>query len=137
MLLAACVIPADRHAPQSLVRITPPEWSRDAVIYQINLRQFTADGTLRAAELELPRLKALGVDILWLMPIHPIGERNRKGTLGSPYAVRDYRAVNPEFGSFEDFKRFVDRAHELGLRVILDWVANHSAWDNPLVSQHP
>ncbi|NCW22128.1 MAG: alpha-amlyase, partial [Gammaproteobacteria bacterium] len=108
-----------------------------AVIYQINLRQFTADGTLRAAELELPRLKALGVDILWLMPIHPIGERNRKGTLGSPYAVRDYRAVNPEFGSFEDFKRFVDRAHELGLRVILDWVANHSAWDNPLVSQHP
>ena len=137
MLLAACVILADRHAPQSLVRITPPAWSRDAVIYQINLRQFTADGTLRAAELELPRLKALGVDILWLMPIHPIGERNRKGTLGSPYAVRDYRAVNPEFGSFEDFKRFVDRAHELGLRVILDWVANHSAWDNPLVSQHP
>ncbi|MFM7433315.1 MAG: alpha-amylase family glycosyl hydrolase [Gammaproteobacteria bacterium] len=137
LLIAACAPPADRHAPQSLVRITPPEWSRDAVIYQINLRQFTPDGTLRAAEAELPRLKALGVDILWLMPIHPIGERNRKGALGSPYAVRDYRAVNPEFGNFEDFKRFVDHAHELGLRVILDWVANHSAWDNPLVSQHP
>jgi glycosidase len=128
---------AARHEPRALVRIAAPEWTRDAVIYQINLRQFTPAGTLRAAEGELPRLKELGVDILWLMPIHPIGERNRKGTLGSPYAVRDYRKVNPEFGDFADLKRFVDRAHSLGLRVILDWVANHSAWDNPLVAQHP
>jgi len=125
------------HQPQTLVKVKSPEWTRDAVIYQINLRQFTAEGTLTAAERQLPRLKELGVDILWLMPIHPIGEKNRKGSLGSPYAVRDYRTVNPEFGTFEDFKRFVDRAHALGLRVILDWVANHSAWDNPLVAQHP
>ena len=128
---------ADPYAPQREMRVTPPAWSRDATIYQVNLRQFTPEGTLRAAEAQLPRLKDLGVDILWLMPIHPIGEKNRKGTLGSPYAVRDYRAVNPEFGSFADLKRFVDRAHALGLKVILDWVANHSAWDNPLVTTHP
>ena len=71
------------------------------------------------------------------MPIHPIGEKNRKGGLGSPYSVRDYLAVNPEFGTFDDLKRFVARAHELGLKVILDWVANHTAWDNLLVKQHP
>lgn len=128
---------AARHEPETLVKITPPEWSRDAVIYQINIRQFTNEGTLIAAEAKLARLKELGVDILWLMPIHPIGEKNRKGSLGSPYAVRDYRAVNPEFGTFVDLKRFVDRAHALGMRVILDWVANHSAWDNPLVTQYP
>ena len=126
-----------RHTPETLVKITPPDWARDAVIYQINIRQFTSEGTLVAAEAQLPRLKELGVDILWLMPIHPIGEKNRKGTLGSPYAVRDYRAVNPEFGTIDDLKRFVARAQALGMRVILDWVANHSAWDNPLVTQHP
>ncbi|MFM8586527.1 MAG: alpha-amylase family glycosyl hydrolase [Gammaproteobacteria bacterium] len=126
-----------RHTPETLVKITPPDWTRDAVIYQVNIRQFTSEGTLVAAEAQLPRLKELGVDILWLMPIHPIGEKNRKGTLGSPYAVRDYRAVNPEFGTIDDLKRFVARAQALGMRVILDWVANHSAWDNPLVTQHP
>lgn len=125
------------YQPKPLVSIRAPEWTRDAVIYQINLRQFTPAGTLQAATAELPRLKALGVDILWLMPIHPIGEKNRKGSLGSPYSVKDYRAVNPEFGSMADLKQFVATAHELGLRVILDWVANHSAWDNPLVTQHP
>ena len=126
-----------RHTPETLVKISPPEWARDAVIYQVNIRQFTPEGTFIAAEAQLPRLKELGVDILWLMPIHPIGEKNRKGTLGSPYAVRDYRAVNPEFGTIDDLKRFVARAQALGMRVILDWVANHSAWDNPLVTQHP
>ena len=79
----------------------------------------------------------MGVTILWLMPIHPIGEKNRKGTLGSPYAVRDYLDVNPEFGSKEDLKRFIKTAHTLGMYVILDWVANHSAWDNHLVDEHP
>ena len=124
--------------PSGAVRRLPhPDWARDAVLYELNLRQFTPEGTLRAAQAQLPRLKALGVDVVWLMPIHPIGEKNRKGRLGSPYAVRDYRAVNPEFGTFEDLRHFVDRAHELGLRVILDWVANHTAWDNPLVTQHP
>jgi glycosidase len=126
-----------RYRPAPYVRLQHPEWSKSATLYQINLRQFTPEGTLAAAEQQLPRVKALGADILWLMPIHPIGARNRKGSLGSPYSVRDYRAVNPEFGTFDDLKRFVARAHDLGMHVILDWVANHSAWDNPLVAQHP
>lgn len=130
-------IPADRYAPVDLSGVRHPEWSRDAVIYQINTRQFTPEGTFRSAERELPRLQRMGVDILWLMPIHPIGAKNRKGTLGSPYSVRDYRAVNPEFGTMADFKSFVRAAHAQGMRVIIDWVANHSAWDNPLVVQHP
>ncbi len=127
----------DPHVPRDYVRIEHPEWSRNAVIYELNTRQFTEEGTFRAAEAQLPRLKELGIDIVWLMPIHPIGEKNRKGTLGSPYSVRDYFGVNPEFGTLEDLRSFVDRAHELGLYVILDWVANHTAWDNPLVEQHP
>ena len=90
---------ADPYAPQSFEGIKHPAWSQKAVIYQINTRQFTSEGTLNAAARELPRLKSLGVDILWLMPIHPIGEKNRKGTLGSPYSIRDYRAVNPDLGT--------------------------------------
>ncbi len=135
--LAQGQVPPDPYAPRSLDGVKHPDWSRSAVIYQINTRQFTPEGTFRAAERELPRLKALGVEILWLMPVHPIGEKNRKGTLGSPYAVKDYRAVNPEFGTLEDVKSFVDAAHRHGMHVILDWVANHSAWDNPLVTAHP
>ncbi|NTU64488.1 MAG: alpha-amylase [Chloroflexi bacterium] len=127
----------DRYQPAAYVKITHPAWSKNATIYQINTRQFTSEGTFRAAEKELPRLKELGVDILWLMPIHPIGLKNRKGTWGSPYAVRDYYGVNPEFGTLDDLKHFVSSAHDLGLYVILDWVANHTAWDNPLVTEHP
>lgn len=128
---------APATAVEPYIQLTNPAWSRDAVIYQINTRQFTSEGTFRAAMRELPRLKALGVDILWLMPIHPIGVENRKGTLGSPYSVRDYYEVNPEFGTKEDFRAFVDAAHAQGFHVILDWVANHTAWDNPLRTQHP
>jgi glycosidase len=127
----------DRYQPQPYVKLRSPEWSKNAVLYQINTRQFTPEGTFRAAERELPRLKTLGVDVLWLMPVHPIGEKHRKGTLGSPYAVRDYYGVNPEFGTLEDLKHFVDAAHAQGMYVILDWVANHTAWDNPLLQQHP
>ncbi len=125
------------YAPQPYVQIQHPDWSKDAIIYQINTRQFTPEGTFNAARAELPRLKALGVDILWLMPVHPIGEVNRKGGLGSPYSVQDYYGVNPEFGTKQDMKTFIDEAHNLGFKVILDWVANHSAWDNPLVVAHP
>ena len=132
----AAEVPA-RYQPQPYVKLTHPEWTKDAVIYQINTRQFTPEGTFKAAQQQLPRLKALGADILWLMPIHPIGAKNRKGSLGSPYAVRDYMAVNPEFGTLDDLRAFVQEAHRLGMRVILDWVANHSAWDNPLHAEHP
>lgn len=122
---------------QSKVTVEHPEWSRDAVLYQINTRHFTEEGTFKAAQEQLPRLKELGVDILWLMPIHPIGEENRKGTLGSPYSVQDYYAVNPEFGTEEEFRAFVDAAHAQGFKVILDLVANHTAWDNALAKEHP
>ena len=128
---------ADPYAPRDLVTLTNPDWAKDAVIYQLNTRQFTPEGTFNAAREQLPRLKALGVDIIWLMPIHPIGELNRKGTLGSPYAVRDYFGVNPEFGTKAELKAFVDAAHAEGMHVILDWVANHTAWDNPLTTDHP
>lgn len=141
-LLAFLFAPAaslaqSRYAPRDLSGVKHPEWSRTAAIYQLNTRQFTPEGTFRAAQKQLPRIKALGADIVWLMPIHPIGQKNRKGTLGSPYSVRDYRAVNPELGTMAEFKSFVRAAHAQGLRVILDWVANHSAWDNPLVAKHP
>ena len=128
---------ANPYTPRPAVELTHPEWSRSATIYQINQRHLTPEGTFRAAEAHLPRIRDLGIDIVWLMPVHPIGELNRKGVLGSPYAVQDYLGVNPEFGTLEDLRHFVDTAHGLGLRVILDWVANHTAWDNPLVEEHP
>ena len=128
---------SDPYQPIPDVRISHPEWTKSATIYQINTRQFTGAGTFRAAEEHLPRLKTLGVDILWLMPIHEIGKKNRKGSLGSPYSVKDYYSVNPEFGNLEDLRHFVTRAHELGMHVIIDWVANHTAWDCNLVEEHP
>ncbi|MCK0127594.1 alpha-amylase family glycosyl hydrolase [Erythrobacter sp. F6033] len=129
--------PGVSYEPQSYAEFENAEWTRDAVIYQMNARQFTAEGTFAAAQKHLPRLAEMGVDVVWLMPIHPIGEEKRKGTMGSPYSVLDYRAVNPDLGTEEEFRAFVDAAHELGLKVILDWVANHSAWDSPLVTDHP
>ncbi|MEG3125452.1 alpha-amylase family glycosyl hydrolase [Sphingomonas sp. GB1N7] len=125
------------YAPRPYTTVQNAPWMKDAVIYQLNTRQFSKEGTFRAAQTQLPRLKKLGVDVIWLMPIHPIGAKNRKGTLGSPYSVRDYMAVNPEFGTKADLKAFVDAAHAQGLHVILDWVANHTAWDNAWVTQHP
>jgi glycosidase len=136
-LAAAPALAQPDYTPRDVVQVRSAEWTRDAVLYQINTRQFTPEGTFAAAQKQLPRLAAMGVDIIWLMPIHPIGVENRKGTLGSPYAVRDYRAVNPEFGTEADFRAFVEEAHRLGLKVILDWVANHSAYDNPLTASHP
>ena len=132
---AAAALPQDQ--PKPYVQFQHADWTRNATLYQINTRQFTKEGTFRAATAQLPRLKELGVGILWLMPIHPIGEVKRKGSLGSPYAVRDFRAVNPELGTLEDFKGFVERAHALGMRVIIDWVGNHTSWDNLLMTQHP
>ncbi|MGB5980850.1 MAG: alpha-amylase family glycosyl hydrolase [Nonlabens sp.] len=125
------------HEPHDYVKIKHPEWSKNAAIYQLNTRQFTEEGTFAAAQKELPRLKELGVDIIWLMPIHEIGEKNRKGSLGSPYSIKDYYSVNPEFGTLEDLKNFVDAAHANDQYVILDWVANHTAWDNQLAIDHP
>lgn len=130
--------PSDaRYAPKEYVELTHPEWSKNATIYEVNVRQFTPEGTFKAFETHLPRLKAMGIDIIWLMPINPIGVVNRKGSLGSEYSVKDYLAINPEYGSKEDFKALVKKIHGMGMHVIVDWVANHSAWDNPLATEHP
>ncbi|MDP1579224.1 MAG: alpha-amylase family glycosyl hydrolase, partial [Candidatus Didemnitutus sp.] len=114
-----------------------PDWVRNGTIYEINVRQYSAAGTFDAVTADLPRLRDLGVDILWFMPIHPIGAVNRKGTLGSYYAVQDYFAVNPEFGTDDDFRALVQAAHAQGFRVVLDWVGNHTAWDNPIATSNP
>ena len=108
-----------------------------SVVYEMNVRQYTPEGTFAAAQQQLPRLAELGVDILWLMPIYPIGEEGRKGTLGSYYAVRNYCDVNPEFGTLEDFDNFLAEAHRLGLRVVIDWVANHTSPDAVWVTGQP
>lgn len=126
-----------RYEPKEYVELKHPEWSKNATIYEVNVRQFTPEGTFRALESHLPRLKKMGIDIIWLMPINPIGIEKRKGTLGSEYSVKDYYGINPEYGNKKDFKHLVDKIHSMGMHVILDWVANHSSWDNQLVKDHP
>lgn len=123
--------------PCEYVKITHPEWSKNATIYQVNIRNFTKDGTFSSFGTHLDRIKNLGVDIIWLMPIHPIGVEGRKGTLGSGYSVRDYFAINNEFGTHEDFRHLIREIHNRGMFVILDWVANHSARDNTLTKSNP
>lgn len=129
-----CVAP--RHNFR-LMMYKNPEWSYSAVLYELNVRQFTPEGTFVAAIERLPFLRSLGVDAIWLMPIYPIGLEGRKGTLGSYYSIRDYKAVNEEFGSAEDFRAFVSAAHALGMKVILDWVANHTARDARWITERP
>ena len=119
---------------------TQKEWYAQSNIYEVNLRQYTPEGTFKSFEKELPRLRKMGVEIIWFMPITPIGLKGRKMTeqdLGSYYSVRDYKNVNPEFGSLNEFKQLVQRMHYYGFKVIIDWVANHSAIDNPWTVQHP
>ena len=114
-----------------------PEWSYGAVLYEMNVRQLTPEGTLRAAAARLEFLRDLGVDAVWLMPVYPIGEKNRKGTLGSYYSIRDYCAVNPELGTMDDFDDFVAEAHRLGMKVLMDWVANHTSRDARWIAGKP
>jgi cyclomaltodextrinase / maltogenic alpha-amylase / neopullulanase len=112
------------------------EWVRDGVIYQIFPRNFSSAGNFNAITTQLDRLKDLGVTILWLMPIHPLGQEKKKGSIGSPYAVRDYYAINPDYGTTDDLKRLVTEAHKRRLKVIIDIVANHTSWDSVLM-KHP
>ena len=117
-----------------------PEWASKAILYECNTRQFSEAGNLTGVSKQLQRIKDLGVDVLWLMPIHPIGVLNRKekpSDLGSPYSVRDYYAVNPDFGTLDDLKALVVKAHGLGLKVIMDWVPNHTAWDAIWMETYP
>ena len=112
-------------------------WSLQSNIYEVNIRQYTPEGTFRAFGRHLLRLREMGVDILWFMPITPISVRGRLGTLGSYYACSDYQDTNPEFGSVEDFKWLVQEAHKLGFKVLIDWVANHTGWDHVWTLRHP
>lgn len=130
---ATFALPAMSRTPTDMPHLP---WTRQAVLYQVNVRQFSPEGSLQAVQAQLPRLKALGVDILWLMPLQPIGRRHRKGTLGSYYSISDYTAVNPEFGTLADARALVAAAHAQGFKVILDWVANHTAWDHPWATAH-
>ena len=118
-------------------RFKPVEWSHSTNIYEVNLRQYTVEGTFNAFANYLPSLKEMGVKTLWFMPITPIAQKNKKGSMGSYYACSDYISINPEFGSMDDFKNLVKQAHEMGFKVILDWVANHTGWDHSWTKEHP
>jgi len=118
-------------------RFSPIAWSLNSNIYEVNVRQYTPEGTFNAFAQHLPRLKDMGVEILWFMPVTPISKEKRQGTLGSYYACADYKAINPEFGSLTDFKSLIKKAHELGQKVIIDWVANHTGWDHIWTKTNP
>jgi glycosidase len=141
--LESCKAPDQQKTEDTLYKVGMTtrakhvDWLKNAVIYEVNVRQYTLEGTFAAFIPHIQRLKNMGVDVLWFMPISPIGEKNRKGKLGSYYSVKDYTAINPEFGNLEDFKKVVAEAHKLGMKVIIDWVANHTAWDSKWISEHP
>jgi glycosidase len=134
LLTTSCKQKVEQSEP---FKVEHASWVPSATIYEVNVRQYTPEGTFKAFEAHLPRLKELGVDVLWFMPIHPIGMVNRKGSLGSYYSVKDYYGVNPEFGTLDDFKSVVAKAHELGMKVIIDVVANHTSHDAVLITEHP
>ncbi|HXG00692.1 MAG TPA: alpha-amylase family glycosyl hydrolase [Bacteroidota bacterium] len=113
------------------------DWVKDACIYSVYLRSFSKEGTFAGLERRVEELKQMGVTVLWLLPIHPIGKKHRKGRLGSPYSVQDYYAVNPEFGTLADFKRLLATVHKHGMKLIIDLVANHTSWDSKLIQEHP
>ena len=113
------------------------EWFDTAIIYEVNVRQFTEEGTFKAFSEHLERLQKLGVNTLWFMPVYPISELNKKGTLGSYYSIRDYKSINSEFGTLDEFKELVNAAHNMGFHVIIDWVANHTGWDHTWITEHP
>ncbi len=124
-------------AGQVTTSVKHPAWSYNQSIYEVNIRQFSKEGTFKGVQKEIPRLKKMGVGIVWLMPIHPIGVKNRKGTLGSYYSVKDYLAVDPAYGTIDDLKSLVKTVHKNGMHLIIDWVANHTSWDNKLTVDHP
>ncbi|MBC7884966.1 MAG: alpha-amylase [Saprospiraceae bacterium] len=114
-----------------------PEWAKSVNIYEVNIRQYTDEGTFNAFRKHLPRLKEMGVDMLWFMPVYPISDTKKKGTLGSYYAVSDFRNTNRKFGTPEEFKLIIQDAHKLGMKIILDWVPNHTGWDHVWIKDHP
>ena len=116
---------------------TPVDWAHHTNIYEVNIRQYTNEGTLHAFAAHVPRLRDMGVHTLWFMPLQPIGKLHRKGTLGSYYSISDYISLNPEYGALDDFRELVNEAHRLGMKVIIDWVANHTSWDHVWTTTNP
>lgn len=159
LLLVSCKQPTEQvkevtKSTEAATAFTLPDWAKNATIYEANTRHMSAQGDFKNLQAQLPRLKKMGIDIVWLMPIHPISIAKRKATgdilvkdiadlkerakyLGSPYAVADYKKVNPDFGTMQDFKNLVNSAHAAGMKIIIDWVPNHSGWDNPWITDHP
>lgn len=140
ILTISCNNETDKNNKKDNLKLTInkfPERTKKSTIYEVNIRQYTPEGTITAFEKHLPRLKKMGVDILWLMPIFPISEKYRKGSLGSYYAVANYKKVNPKFGTEKDLHHLIETAHKDSMLVILDWVANHTGWDNPWITEHP
>ena len=127
---------ADAAAPQAASRQIP-DWLRDGIVYEVFPRHFSEKGDFNGVTSRLDQLKSLGVSVIWLMPIHPIGQEKAKGRIGSPYAVRDYDAIDPAYGTAADFRKLIDAAHARGMKVFIDIVANHTAWDSVLIDRHP
>ena len=115
----------------------PPRWITGSAIYEVFTRDFTPEGNFQGVVRNLDRVQATGANVIWLMPVHPIGAVNRKGPLGSSYSVRDYRAINPDYGNEADFRALVRAVHARGMKLIIDWVPNHTAWDHVWVTAHP
>ncbi|MDE5491678.1 alpha-glucosidase C-terminal domain-containing protein [Elizabethkingia meningoseptica] len=136
-LITAGLISCNTIPKKTMAEQLPSEWKHTANIYEVNVRQYTKEGTFKAFEKELPRLKEMGVKVLWFMPITPIAQEQKKGSMGSPYAAQDYISINPEFGTLQDFKDLVNEAHNQGFKVIIDWVANHTGWDHVWTKSHP
>ncbi len=130
-------VPVAKADPSNLSTRPSPDWLRSAVVYEIFPPNFSEEGNFNAITARLDELKDLGVDILWLMPIHPTGEKMKKGSVGSPFAVRDFYAINPDYGTTNDFKRLIEEAHKRGMKLIIDIVAGQTAWDSVLMEQHP
>lgn len=126
-----------KNTSSMMNRSRPVEWAHNTNIYEVNIRQYTVAGTFNAFAEELPRLKEMGVKTLWLMPVTPIAQLKKKGSLGSYYACADYTSINPEFGTLQDFRDLVRQAHEMGMKLIIDWVANHTGWDHRWTREHP
>ncbi len=144
LIFASCKSDTTRGASSQVINIdstkeilAAPDWSKDATIYELNIRQYTPEGTINAVIPYLKKVKDLGIDIIWVMPPYPIGVAKRKGKLGSPYSIKDYTAINPDMGTKEDFRKFVEEAHRLKMKVILDWVGNHTSFDNKWIKPHP
>jgi glycosidase len=137
LALIACQSAGVNEKPVFQETRLEPSWIQDGLIYELFVRDFSEEGSFLAIIPLLGEIKSLGVETIWLMPIHPIGVIERKGSLGSPYSIKDYYDVDPDYGSLEDFKILVEAVHDAGMHLVIDLVVNHTAWDNPWITEHP